>query len=79
MRWVFRELRKLAVDMQRERIENINMEFLSIGMSNDFEVAIEEGASIVRIGSAIFGERSEGSACLGRFILHKRTGGRYDG
>jgi pyridoxal phosphate enzyme (YggS family) len=57
VRWVFRELRKLAVDMQRERIENINMEFLSMGMSNDFEVAIEEGASIVRVGSAIFGER----------------------
>jgi len=57
VRWVFRELSKLAVDMQRERIENMNMDFLSMGMSNDFEVAIEEGASIVRIGSAIFGER----------------------
>ena len=57
VRWVFRELRKLAVDMQRERIENINMEFLSMGMSNDIEGAIEEGASIVRVGSAIFGER----------------------
>jgi uncharacterized pyridoxal phosphate-containing UPF0001 family protein len=57
VRWVFRELRKIAVDIERERIENMNMEFLSMGMSNDFEIAIEEGASIVRIGSAIFGER----------------------
>lgn len=57
VRWVFRELRNLAVDIQRESIDNIDMEFLSMGMSNDFEVAIEEGASIVRIGSAIFGER----------------------
>ena len=57
VRWVFRELRKIAVDIERERIENMNMEFLSMGMSNDFEIAIEEGASIVRVGSAIFGER----------------------
>ena len=58
VRWVFRDLRKLAVDIQRERIQNINMEYLSMGMSNDFEVAVEEGANIVRIGSAIFGERN---------------------
>jgi pyridoxal phosphate enzyme (YggS family) len=57
VRWVFRDLRKLAVDIQRERIQNINMEYLSMGMSNDFEVAVEEGANIVRVGSAIFGER----------------------
>jgi len=57
VRWVFRELRKLAVDIKQESIDNINMEVLSMGMSNDFEVAIEEGATIVRIGSAIFGER----------------------
>ncbi len=58
VRWVFRELSKLAVDMQREKKENMSMEFLSMGMSNDFEIAIEEGANIVRIGSAIFGERT---------------------
>jgi len=57
VRWVFRELRKLAVDIKQESIDNVNMEVLSMGMSNDFEVAIEEGATIVRIGSAIFGER----------------------
>jgi len=57
VRWVFRELHKLAVDIERERIENISMEHLSMGMSNDFEVAVEEGATIVRVGSAIFGQR----------------------
>ena len=58
VRWVFGDLKKIAVDIQRERIQNINMEDLSMGMSNDFEVAVEEGATIVRVGSAIFGERN---------------------
>ncbi len=57
IRWVFRDLRKLFIDTDRERVENINMEYLSMGMSNDYEIAIEEGANMVRIGSAIFGER----------------------
>jgi len=43
--------------MTRKKIHNINMEYLSAGMTNDFEIAIEEGANIVRIGSGIFGER----------------------
>jgi pyridoxal phosphate enzyme (YggS family) len=57
VRWVFRGLKKLSVDILRERMENISMEHLSMGMSNDFEVAVEEGATIIRVGSAIFGER----------------------
>lgn len=57
VRYVFRALRKLSVDMARERVENINMEELSMGMSNDYPIAVEEGATIVRIGSALFGER----------------------
>jgi pyridoxal phosphate enzyme (YggS family) len=56
-RAVFRNLRKLSVDMARERVENINMDVLSMGMSGDFKIAVEEGATIVRIGSALFGER----------------------
>lgn len=59
IRWVFRELRNISVDMTRENIDNINMRYLSMGMSQDFEVAIEEGANIVRIGSGIFGERRQ--------------------
>lgn len=57
VRWVFRDLKKLAVDMERERLENISMGTLSMGMSHDFEVAVEEGSTIVRVGSALFGER----------------------
>ena len=52
-RSVFRELKELSKRINNESIEK-NMELLSMGMSNDFEVAVEEGANIVRIGSAIF-------------------------
>lgn len=51
----FRKLRNLKEEI--EKYYNINLPHLSMGMSNDFEVAIEEGATIVRIGTAIFGER----------------------
>lgn len=57
VRWVFRALNNLRIDILRENIDNINMDYLSMGMSNDFEVAIEEGANIVRIGTSIFGKR----------------------
>jgi pyridoxal phosphate enzyme, YggS family len=57
VRWVFRELGKLHIDIMRENIDNIDMDYLSMGMSNDFEVAIEEGSNMVRIGTAIFGKR----------------------
>lgn len=57
IRYVFRELRKMLIDIRTENNDNIDMDYLSMGMSNDFEVAIEEGANIVRIGTAIFGER----------------------
>jgi pyridoxal phosphate enzyme (YggS family) len=58
VRYVFKNLKKLSVDISRERVENICINELSMGMSNDFTVAIEEGATIVRIGSAIFGTRN---------------------
>ena len=53
----FRELRRLAEHIEAEKIPGVVMEELSMGMSGDFEVAIEEGATLVRVGSAIFGER----------------------
>ena len=53
----FSQLRKLRDAMEGNRIENISLQELSMGMSNDFMLAIEEGATIVRVGSAIFGER----------------------
>jgi PLP dependent protein len=57
VRWVFASLRKLLIDISKENIDNIDMDYLSMGMTNDFEVAIEEGSSMVRIGTAIFGKR----------------------
>ncbi len=56
IRYVFRELNKKYIDIKRKNIDNIDMEYLSMGMSNDFEVAIEEGSNMVRIGTAIFGK-----------------------
>jgi pyridoxal phosphate enzyme (YggS family) len=53
----FVQLRTLAERIAEERIPNVSMAELSMGMSHDFEVAIEEGATMVRVGSAIFGPR----------------------
>ncbi len=54
----FRQLRELAARIVEEQIPGVSMKELSMGMSGDFEVAIEEGATLVRIGTAIFGERN---------------------
>lgn len=57
-REIFGKMRKLFVDNSDRGVHNISMEYLSMGMTNDYEVAIEEGANIVRIGTGIFGKRS---------------------
>jgi pyridoxal phosphate enzyme (YggS family) len=54
----FAALRNLRDRMRKVNVENVLMDELSMGMSNDFEVAIEEGATWVRVGSAIFGDRT---------------------
>ncbi len=54
----FQQLTALKERIVREGIETVSMRHLSMGMSHDFEVAIEEGSTIVRIGTAIFGERT---------------------
>ena len=54
----FRNLRELAVDIDRQSIDNVSMAVLSMGMTGDFEVAIEEGATHIRVGTAIFGKRN---------------------
>jgi pyridoxal phosphate enzyme (YggS family) len=53
----FKKLRDLAADIAASKIPGISMKELSMGMSGDFEVAVEEGATMVRVGTAIFGER----------------------
>lgn len=54
----FKQLKQLCVDLKAKNIDNTSMDFLSMGMTNDFQVAIEEGATHVRVGTAIFGERN---------------------
>ena len=54
---VFQSLRKLSVDIRNKNIDNVSMNVLSMGMTNDYQVAVEEGATMVRVGTAIFGER----------------------
>ncbi|HBY57063.1 MAG TPA: YggS family pyridoxal phosphate-dependent enzyme [Candidatus Atribacteria bacterium] len=51
----FRKLRELSKQINNMNIKNIKMEYLSMGMTDDFEVAIEEGSNMVRIGRGIFG------------------------
>lgn len=53
----FSNLRKLLVDIKGKNIDNVNMSELSMGMTGDYEVAIEEGATFVRVGTGIFGAR----------------------
>ena len=57
-REVFRKLKKLSVDIASKNIDNVFMRDLSMGMTGDYEVAIEEGATLVRVGTGIFGERN---------------------
>ena len=54
----FRNLHQLSLDIKSKNIDNVNMNVLSMGMTNDYEVAIEEGATIVRVGTGIFGARN---------------------
>ena len=56
-RQIFRQLYDLSVDIQKQKFNNISTSLLSMGMSNDYEVAIEEGATMIRIGTSIFGDR----------------------
>lgn len=57
-RLYFREIKQLSVDINNQNIDNVSMDVLSMGMTGDYMVAIEEGATMVRIGTGIFGERN---------------------
>lgn len=56
-RSVFRRLKQLSVDIGDKNMNNVYMDILSMGMTNDYQVAVEEGATMVRVGTGIFGER----------------------
>ena len=53
----FRQMRQLSVDIARKNIDNVSMDVLSMGMTNDYMTAVEEGSSCVRVGTGIFGMR----------------------
>ena len=57
-RQFFQQLKKLSVDIAAENIDNVSMEVLSMGMTGDYSVAVSEGATLVRVGTGIFGERN---------------------
>lgn len=57
-RQYFVKLRQLSVDIMHKNIDNVSMDVLSMGMTGDYQVAIEEGATYVRVGTGIFGERN---------------------
>ena len=54
----FKKLKQLSADIKSKNIDNVDMDELSMGMTGDYEVAIEEGATMVRVGTGIFGERN---------------------
>ena len=58
IRWVFRDLRRLSETIKDKGYGNISMEFLSMGMTNDYEIAVEEGSNMIRVGTGLFGKRN---------------------
>ena len=62
-------IRRVAERINREQIPGVVLSELSMGMSHDFEVAIEEGATFIRVGRALFGERAQGEGTIRRICL----------
>ena len=58
IRQYFKQMNKLFIDIRAKKLDNVIMEYLSMGMSSDFAEAIEEGSNIVRLGTALFGKRN---------------------
>ncbi len=61
-RRLFAKMKTLSEDIRKEEIRNVRMDILSMGMTNDYEVAIQEGATMVRVGTGIFGSREQGNS-----------------
>ncbi len=57
IRPIFKQMKRIYDDIKSKNYDNVDMQYLSMGMSGDYEIAIEEGSNMVRIGSAIFGMR----------------------
>lgn len=58
-RYYFSKAKKIFDELKKRKFENIKMEILSMGMTNDYKIAIQEGSNLVRIGSGIFGSREK--------------------
>jgi len=58
-RYYFKRMKNLWDEFSTKNYQNINMKYLSMGMTNDYNIAIEEGANIIRIGEGIFGKRNK--------------------
>ena len=58
-RKIFRRMREIFIDIRQKKVNNIDMQILSMGMTNDYEIAVEEGATIVRVGTGLFGHRQK--------------------
>ena len=56
-RWIFRQMKEIFEELRDNDYNNIQMDYLSMGMTNDYEIAIEEGANIIRVGTGIYGAR----------------------
>ena len=56
-REIFKKLKKMFIDIRRKNYDNVEVRFLSMGMSGDYVVALEEGANFIRVGTGIFGKR----------------------
>ena len=57
----FKEMKQLFIDIDHKKYDNVSMDFLSMGMTHDYETAIEEGSNMVRVGTGIFGARDYGT------------------
>ena len=73
----FANLRRLKEEIDAARIENVSMEHLSMGMTDDFEIAIAEGSTMIRLGRILFGEVGRRRRATGRLIRKQapRRGG----
>lgn len=58
LRKVFRTMYELKEKILSQDYENLSMDYLSMGMTNDYKIALEEGSNMIRVGSGIFGERN---------------------
>ena len=58
VRWIFSKMKEIFEKLKLNNYENIEMKYLSMGMSNDYKVAIEEGSNMIRIGTAVFENRN---------------------